>query len=279
MNDELQEEHFSDDPEEQLRIENEILKLQIQAELGGAFEGEETLPPEVENLFLKNVLELEHKQANAPTKTLLEILENPSFVDETQLNDDEVKTSLFEIENLMEDKGIVVDYGQEYTPRTKYKFITEELFQKEAPVIEIPGMTMHFIYEEFHPNHALDIEKVAEGFFNCWISRDFDDETSGLAEEMILDNGTIVSFNQLHEKLQLIFDAYENFENASFTIESISFELHEDEGGLGYCEGIVAYNAILESGEVQHVEGPYKLFMQYNDFWSIFFFEWPGFIW
>jgi hypothetical protein len=54
MNNDLsEEEKFSDDPEEQLKIENDILKLKLQAELGGAFEGEEGLSPDLENIFLK----------------------------------------------------------------------------------------------------------------------------------------------------------------------------------------------------------------------------------
>jgi hypothetical protein len=51
-----QNENFSDDPEQNLRIENEILKLKMQAERGALFGGNrENLPPEIEAEFLKNV--------------------------------------------------------------------------------------------------------------------------------------------------------------------------------------------------------------------------------
>jgi hypothetical protein len=166
MKDDMEEESFSEDPEEQLRIENEILKLKIQAELGGDFEGEANLSPDVENLFLRNVLEFEHQQANAPVKTLKEILDHPFFIPAEELNDEEVSRSLSAMEELLETKGIVVDYATDYSARTKYKFITEELFEKEAPDIDIPGMFMHYIYEEFHPNHPMDIEAVTGQFFS-----------------------------------------------------------------------------------------------------------------
>jgi hypothetical protein len=277
MNDDLQE-SFSEDPEEQLRIENEILKLKIQAELGGDFEGEESLPPDVENAFLKNVLEFEHKQANAPVKTLYEILDRPAFVRENELNDERLQSALAAMEELLEAKGIMVDYATDYPLRVKYKFITEELFNKEAPEIHISGMTMHYIYEEFHPNHAMDIEAITEDFFNHWIERSFE-ENDELAEEMILDDGSMLSKYQLLQKVQLVFDAYTSFENASYTVDNISYELHEGGTGLGYSEGVVQYDAIMENGEVQQYESPYKLYLQYDDVWSIFFFHWPGFIW
>jgi hypothetical protein len=45
------------------------------------------------------------------------------------------------------------------------RFIIEELFQHEMDGICIPGMTFHFIYEEFHPKSRLDIKRVIDYFF------------------------------------------------------------------------------------------------------------------
>ena len=54
------EENFNDDPEQNLRIENEILKLKMQAERGALFGGNmQDLPPEMEAEFLKNVQQFE----------------------------------------------------------------------------------------------------------------------------------------------------------------------------------------------------------------------------
>ena len=41
---ENEEEKFSDDPEEQMKIENELLKLKLSAELGGTFEALSKIP-------------------------------------------------------------------------------------------------------------------------------------------------------------------------------------------------------------------------------------------
>src|SRR5438128_1432314 len=184
MNDNFEEEEiFSDDPEEQLKIENDILKLKLQAELGADFKGDEELSPDIENIFLKNVLEFEHQFANASFETVFEILGSPVVDKEADLNDKEIERALAFIEELMEQKGIVVDYAEEYDKRVKYKFVTEELFDKEATLIDIPGMTTHFIYEEFHPNHASDIRDRAETFFKHWEERSFDENSIELASE------------------------------------------------------------------------------------------------
>lgn len=280
MNDDQnEEEKFSEDPEEQLKIENDILKLKLQAELGGAFSGDEGLSPDIENAFLKNVLEFEHQFANSSSKTVMEILDNPSVQKEGDLNDKEIEQALITLEELMEQKGIVVDYSEDYGNRVKYKFITEELFQHEAAFVNVPGMTMHYIYEEFHPNHKLDIKGNAETFFRNWTERSFDENSFELAKELIVDNGTTLTRNELLQKMQWMFNSYVRFENAHFSINDVSFELHEEGMGLGFAEGTVSYDAVLENGEVQHYAGSYKLYMQYDNWWSIFFFHWPGFKW
>jgi hypothetical protein len=207
------------------------------------------------------------------------MLNNPVVKSQAELNDIEIEDALALLEDLMEQKGIVVDYAEEYDKRMKYKFVTEELFYKEATFVDIPGMTMHYIYEEFHPNHKLDIKDNAEKFIKHWTERSFDENCFELASELIVDDGTILSRENLLEKMKWMFDAYVRFENTSFSIDNISFELHEAGTGLGFAEGSVAYDAVLENGEVQNFEGSFKFYMQYNNWWNIFFFHWPGFRW
>ena len=60
INNELpDEEKFSDDPEENLHLQNEFLKLKMMAESGAYFGGSGNLPPEIENQFLNNIIEFE----------------------------------------------------------------------------------------------------------------------------------------------------------------------------------------------------------------------------
>ncbi|HEY5368676.1 MAG TPA: hypothetical protein VIJ75_06765 [Hanamia sp.] len=57
-----EEEKFSDDPEENLRLQNDFLEMKMMAESGAWFGGEGGLPPEIENQFLKNVMEFEKSE-------------------------------------------------------------------------------------------------------------------------------------------------------------------------------------------------------------------------
>ena len=54
-----EEEKFSDDPEENLRMQNDFLKMKMMAESGAFFGGEGGLPADIENQFLKNIMEFE----------------------------------------------------------------------------------------------------------------------------------------------------------------------------------------------------------------------------
>lgn len=274
-----EDEIFSDNPDEQLNIENEILKLKLQAELGGSFESEGILPPDIENAFLKNVIEFEHKYAKSKQKTLFEILDKPNFPAASSLSDEQIKNELEKLERLMQQKGVIVDYADEYTPRLKYTFLTEELFQKEAGVVDMPGLTMHYIYEEFHPNHSLDIKNIAADFFNSWVNRAFNEFSSELATSLNTPDNKPITKEEILHRFQNIFAAYIKFEHASYTVDDISFTIKNEQEGDGYAKGHIAYDAVLENGDTKHIEGEYALYMHYDGYWSVVTFDWPGFVW
>lgn len=73
-----EDEKFSDDPEENLRLENDFLKMKMMAESGGFFGGNKDLdlPPEIENQFLKNVIEFEKAYAKAKSQKIVDLLAN-----------------------------------------------------------------------------------------------------------------------------------------------------------------------------------------------------------
>jgi len=269
---------FSDDPEEQLRIENEILKLKLQAELGGQFESNEQLPPDVENLFLKNVFEFEEQLANAPKKTISEILGRPPFAAETELSDEQIREKLDDLEELLEAKDITVDFRAEYSDRVKYKFITEELFQHVATELHIEGMMMHYSYEEFHPNHELSIKDKIEEFYNGWMAKTIS------AEDWLFSN--TISVGEKYEgseadfinKLAQLFESYIDFENGHYNIQQISFA-GESDNYTGSVEGVAGYNAVLETGEVIKFNGQFQFLLNYNDAnWEICSVRWPGLV-
>jgi hypothetical protein len=143
--------------EEKLRITNELLKLKMQAELGAQFHLESDMPAELENMFLKNILVFHKSAENRKTINIAEKLAYPKYESADNLNNHEIKAALVELEALMSTHHIEVDYLRDYNDRTKYIFLTEELFNEEIDDME--EIKRHFIYEEFHPDHEADIKK------------------------------------------------------------------------------------------------------------------------
>lgn len=275
-------EKFSDDPEEQLRIENELLKLKLKAETGGEMHPlQSESDPDLENAFLKNVIEFERQFSNAKQTTVFDLIGKPVFPKENTLSDEQVSAEFARATNILNKHNIEVDYLAEYPEREKYHFITEELFLHETDDMQIPGMIQHFIYEEFHPNHPLTITDRAEDFINGWFKQNFSEDSMELADSWITDQGKTYPKKEALQKFQHIFNSFDDFKNTKYELLNVQADVKEGEDtGLGFAEGIVKYDAIMENGETIHFEGPFKLYMQLHDeWWEIFFAYWPGLQW
>ena len=268
--------HTNDD-EENLRMENELLRLKFKAEFGGDSRSTGNLDPALENEFLKQVMAFEHGYANAKRIKLFDRLGQPDFKPQGELSDEEIGSAFEAVTDLLGQNSIEVDFEGTYDNRTKYAFITDELFEHEVDDFRIPGMTTHFSYEEFHPNHKLDIENRAKEFLSGWSEKDLDEKNWCFADEFILPDRRILSKNEVIRKLKTIFDSYNAFTDYEYVIKDIRFELQE-EGGIGHAEGLVKYNAILKNNEQIPIKGPFKLYLSSDyGWWSIFHIVFPGF--
>jgi hypothetical protein len=277
------EEKFSDDFAENMRMENEFLKLKLKAQYGDAFHMESNagLPPEIENQFLKSMIAFEDAYAKAEFTTVYECIGKPDYKPADELNDVEIPGELERINAILQEHNIILDICDgPYPDRLIYAFITEELFSKETEM-GIEGMGRHFIYEEFHLNHKAEITKCTHQFLKHWFTCNFDDYATEISRQIVIPDGRQMTREEALVKLQLFFDAFQGFKNDGYTIEEISFEINPETFiGLGFAEGLLKYDALLEKGEQVHYEGPYKLYMQMeNNYWDIFCFIIPGFNW
>jgi len=254
----MEEENFSNDPEENLRIENELVKLKMQAERGAFFGGNmEQIPPELEAQFLKNVLQFEESK--------------PA----------EIETELKRIVELLHPRNIILEVLGKYELSVIYKFITDELFQEKIREVNIPGYMHSFIYEEFHPNHSVDIGRTAQEFLDHWFEKSFDEDRVEFADTIVTAEGITYPRNEVVLKLCKCLDSYKEFRNIKFMGSDTSFEWDEvEKRGLGHAEGTFKYDAEIENSELIQIEGPFKLYMINEDgFWKIFYFVFPGFAW
>lgn len=274
------EERFSDDPKENLRIENEILKLKMQAESGAYFnENSNTeLPPEIENEFLRHVQQFEKAWKDVKQVKVYDIIGKPDFTKADELSSPEIGNELKKLFTLLNKHNINLDVLGKYEPLTIYRFITEELFEHETDDMQMPGMTTNFIYEEFHPNHKMDIEEKAKHFLGHWFEKSFNEYSWELNDPFILFDGTALPKQQVMNKMNNFFYCYRSFFECKYAIADISFQLSDEEKGMGHAEGSVSYKGEMENGEVIQFEGPFKLYMS-NEYgsWAIFYFIFPGF--
>lgn len=279
-----EEEKFSDDPVENIKLENEFLKIKLKAQYGDAFhmESNADLPPEIENQFLKNMMAFEDAHARAEFTIVYECIGKPDYRPAEELDDNEITIALERMNAILDEHNMALDICDgPYPDRLIYTFITEELFAEETEMGGIEGMGCHFIYEEFHPNHKAEITKCTHQFLQHWFTQEFDEYATELSGEIITFDGKEMSRAAAIVKMQLFFNAFQQFKDDAYNMDKVVFEIKDEtHTGMGYAEGVLKYDALLEKGESIHYEGPYKLYLQMeNNYWNIFYFVMPGFEW
>ena len=278
------EERFSEDYEENLRIENDILKLKLHASYGGEIHvgGSDDMPADIENMFLKNVFAFEEAMQHEVLIKLHDHLGKPDFLLEKDLSEMDITIELKKLYAILKSNGIVLDVLGDYDNRIIYKFITEELFEHEVLMSSnVPRFTLHFIYEEFHPNHVYDIKNRISEFFSDWFERKFDEYSFELANSMIIDGDKIMTRAELINKMHTIFESYVAFHDHSYSITDQNYHIDQELlTGIGYVEGEVKYYATLENDKEILIRGKFKFYLSYeNSWWQIFNFQCPGFEW
>jgi len=271
--------HLNDNPEENIRMENEFLQLKLKAELGAETFISGNFPPEVENAFLKNLLAFENSFSNTPLKNIYELLEKPMYTPETELDDHAIELALEALFTLMKKKQITLEFLGAYSSRTKYKFITEAFFNEEVSDNMIPGMIWNFNHEEHqhHPNYKIDIENKTISFISAWIDQKISKDYCDLADTFIMPNGQLFCKDEIVNKIKKIYNSFPEFKDCSYTIEKVDYEL-QNNIGMGFAEGIVKYSAMSRSQEKITIEGQFKLYFNLEfDSWTIFYFIFPGF--
>lgn len=168
------EENFNPEEEqERLRIDNEIKKMKLKLEHGSEFdEDEDALDPHIEAEFLENISRFEEEYKNRKKITIFNLVGRPGYKKAGSLAEEEIKDELDRVMKILKDHNINLDTICKVDDRLLYTFITEELFPYETDDIRIEGLKMNFIYEEFHPNHEIDIQRNSIGFIKSFLDKE-----------------------------------------------------------------------------------------------------------
>ena len=192
------------DPEDELRMDNKIKRLEL--ELKGAKFIEHNpqgieLPPEVEAQMLDQILQFEKMKGEAKEVKIYEFLGKPRYKKIETLTSEEIILEKERILKLMEKKGIILGSMETVDDTEMYRFITEELFEKMMLDMPIKGFIRHFIYEEFHPNEELNAKKTIEFFFQAYMTEDVDLALSILCRDEAISY--LKNFKELYDSMEL----------------------------------------------------------------------------
>lgn len=210
---------------EKLSEENEFLKLKMMAEFGGEFFSDTPVPPEVENMFLKQIQKIQRAHAQAETITIFELIGSPELPAAKSLGKKELKKQLKTLLGILEKKKITLNFYPTVPLEELYRFITEEFFFHKVENMKLKGWRLHFNYEDFYPNPEMDIAVV----INDAVAIIFEKETIPLNfifdEDFKDANGLQCDFEDFLERLNSFHASFEKSKVED--IHSIEFLLHE----------------------------------------------------
>ena len=147
---------------EALRLENDFLKMKLMLEQGARFgtvEGDaEAFTPDIENQFLRNIMEFEKQFAAHKTIRVFDKIGRPTrFRPNKEIPDELVDKAWAELDEYLHIYSINLGVcSPNISKRELYRFTVEELFEYEMDDMDMPGMTHCFTYDEFHPDHEYD---------------------------------------------------------------------------------------------------------------------------
>ncbi len=207
---------------EQLKFENELRKMKLSLKTGAEFHSlNESIPPEVEMQFLKNMERFESAFQTAKSISIFEKIGKPELKHHELLSDREVSEKLKKLNELLIINGISLDLIAPVDDRTLYIFITGEFMECEILDIRIPGFMACYIYDEFHPNHEYDVRKLVSEVTKNLL--DMDPVNFDNPEMRYIEN---------HPQLELFLKSFEKFTCHHFNISQV--ELEDDKGTVHF---------------------------------------------
>lgn len=262
--------------EDDLRAENNLLKLKLTLEYGMQMEETSKLSPGVENQWLKSVYAFEKQFKDAKKIKVYEYIGRPAFRKWDALAASETAKELHRLRTIMAENEVELGCICKYDDATIYRFITEELFEHEMDDMRIPGMTCHFTYEEFHPNHDYDLRQQTNDFVKTIFTRPWNEEFDRIALARKISysgkdydrpgmSSIIRTFQEAHVALRI-----RNFDIGEVVIDKEFLK--------AVVRGSLSLTGRMTQGDKIQYEGLFSFhFIRDDDYWYVDAFDLPGF--
>jgi hypothetical protein len=155
------------------RLLNEAKKAELTERFGAVFPPcAPGFPPQIESAWLKHVEEFELRCRAAGRTTVRRYIGDPPVCPLGMLPPESLGEELDRLLGILENNSVRVDFSRPLSEAEKYRFLTEELLEREIEDIRMDGLVLNFLYEEFHPDDAREAMMTGEDFFFAFFQRD-----------------------------------------------------------------------------------------------------------
>jgi hypothetical protein len=166
------------------RALNEAKREELRQRYGAEFrDGEEALPPEIESRWLHEIEEFERQFDQAAQVSVHHYIGDPPVRPLGTIPPAELPQETDRLLELLRSNSIEICFVGNLSDQEIYRFITEEIFAQEIADIRIDGLTLSFLYEEFHPDPSREAGWAAEDFLRAIFERNESAALSLIADD------------------------------------------------------------------------------------------------
>jgi hypothetical protein len=265
--------------EAQIRLENEMKKLNLEME--GAVFGymSDDIPLDLEKQFLDNIMAFDTQSKNATYMPLYKFLGEPFFLPFDVLPDEHVEQELERLNEVMQKNGIDLDFLCDYSLEIRYRFITEEFMNHEISDMRIPGMMNGFIYEKFHPNHEHDLTNDTENFFLSIMNLGSDFKSYFLSKQMDMPKHGLVDRAKYEGRIEFFRERFHVLRINLLEIKKVTIKDINEETKTARVDFELDYEGIAtdKHRKVTSADKGYLNFLFADDYWTIYSIVFKGF--
>jgi hypothetical protein len=220
---------------DELNTENEFLKMKMMAEFGGEFVGSSAIPPDIENAFLKQIEKIQRAHSVAVALPLYELIEKPEYSHVHDLSEKDIEKEYKRLLKIMNKKGVSLVSVSGIETRELYRFLTEELFKREVENIKLKGWKLHFVYEDFYPNHDFDVKRTVHDAVLMLIDKENPPYEAVFDEDMRDKLGLQIDFEEWVSNLKIWQSTFNKGRLEDMLLEAIDIS---DENSEAYLYGL-----------------------------------------
>lgn len=257
--------------DDELKFENELLKLKLIAESGAHFSESNNTPPQVENIWLNHIMAYEEASKDRKMIKVFDKIQRPQF--SLTIDEDKLPSELDRLLEHLFQHHIKVTSICEVSDREFYRFIIEDLFEEEILDINHNLGYTCFTYEDFYPNHPHDIENRIDDFFQVLTKEEVGLYSWVFSSEFNSVNGTTLTEAEVMLALNNFFNEHTAIK--ILPLDNKELKITDNKAVMDVFVRIEAFNKSMNSIVTYEGEGRIALELDF-EWWSITGIDLPG---